>query len=124
MSTADVVVSGALFHSCARTCINLDLLVGDQLTAFLGTVDPAGFDTAARFTEIMEIVTDRFAEPEPIVERIGVEMMKVWCEFGPGKQLITRGVDFIQGPPGRTGAFTLESLDEHAGTAVMLDRRD
>ena len=40
----------------------------------------------------MEIVSDRFAEPEPIVERIGVEMMKVWCEFGPGKQLITRGV--------------------------------
>jgi serine/threonine protein kinase len=58
--------------------------------------------------------------------------MKVWYEFGPGKQIITRGVDFIrfqtssqgyhsviQGPPERTGAFTLESLDEGAGTAVI-----
>ena len=132
MPTADVVVSGALFHSFARACINLDLLVGDPLTDFLATVDPAGFDTAARFAEIIELVTDRFTEPEPIVERIGVEMMKVWYEYGPGKQIITRGVDFIrfqtssqgyhsviQGPPERTGAFTLESLDEAAGAAVI-----
>lgn len=129
---ADILVSGALFHSFARACINLDLLVGDHLTAFLATVDPAGFDTAARFTEITELVTGRFAEPEPIVERIGVEVMKVWYEFGPGKQVITCGVDFIrfqtssqgyhsviQGPPERTGSFTLESLDEDAGVAVI-----
>ena len=67
-----------------------------------------------------------------ILEQIGIEMMKGWYHHGPGKSIISSGVDFlnfqtsskgfrsvIQGPPERIGNFDLMDFNEAGGRASV-----
>ena len=81
---------------------------------------------------MLRIVLERYSDPGPILEQIGIEMMRFWYNVGPGKQYVRRGVDFlrfqtssegyysvIKGDPGQIGEFTLVDLNEQEGTAIV-----
>jgi hypothetical protein len=122
-------VLGVFVASFFRACVHLNILMGDEVAA-LGDVKPDEWLPAARFTDAFASLDRRFRNFEPIKERIGIEMMRLWYEFGPGRKIVRRGVDFlhyqtgsegyhsvVRGPAGQIGAFTLEALDEAGGRA-------
>jgi hypothetical protein len=131
MSTVGVEVMGVFLQALARACVNLRLLVGQEAAAACA-VEPGVWYPASRFVDLFERVTGRFPTPEPIKERIGVEMMKLWYDPGPGRAIIKTAVDFLRyqtgsagyhsltrGPADAKGAFLLEALDEGGGRAVV-----
>jgi hypothetical protein len=124
-----VEVSGVFLLSFARACINLHVVAGEDL-ASITSVDPMSWVPVDRFLAIMKMIETRYRDFEPIKERLGAEMMKIWFEHGPGKSIVKQGVDFlhhqtgsngyhsvVRGPADRIGAFVLESVDAERGTA-------
>jgi hypothetical protein len=124
-----VEVSGMFLLSFARACINLQVVAGEELES-LSSVAPGEWVTVDRFVGVLRQIESRYPEFEPIKERIGAEMMKLWYEHGPGRQIVTRGVDFlhhqtgsngyhsvVRGPAALTGSFVLEAIDEERGVA-------
>jgi len=122
-------VLGVFVASFFRACVHLNILMGDEVAA-LGDVRPDEWLPAARFTSAFASLDRRFRNFEPVKERIGIEMMRLWYELGPGRSIVKRGVDFlhyqtgsegyhsvVRGPAAEIGAFTLEALDESAGRA-------
>ncbi|TNE91108.1 MAG: hypothetical protein EP330_06580 [Deltaproteobacteria bacterium] len=123
---------GFFLHSFLRAAVNINaLLPGDDVEQLLAA-DPASWYPASAFTGRMDALAERFTDFEPIQQRIGEEMMRLWFEFGPGRQIVTTSVDFlrfqtgsegyrsvIRGPDHLVGAFDLVALDESAGTASV-----
>jgi hypothetical protein len=122
---------GIFLQSFAGACINLKLLIGDD-AARLTSAAPDVWYPAELFVDSVRSITSRFADAEPIKERIGMEMMRGWYERGPGRSIVSRGVEFLQfqtgsggyrsvvrGPEELIGAFELEELDETAGRACV-----
>jgi hypothetical protein len=81
---------------------------------------------------ILNLVGEKYSNPAPIFERIGIEMMNLWYSKGPGKNIVKRGVEFlhfqtssegyysvIRGNPDQIGDFSLLSLDEEKGSAAV-----
>lgn len=125
-----VQLSGVFIGSLSRACVNLGYLLGPE--ADVEDTTPDGWYPASRFTNVLTRLASRFAHFDPIAERVGMEMMKLWYEAGPGHQIVRRGVDFlahqassegyrsvVRGPDAVIGQFVLETLDEAAGLAVV-----
>jgi hypothetical protein len=122
---------GVFLQALANACLNLHLLAGDEAVEACA-VEPMRWYPASRFEELFQRVVGRFPTPEPVRERIGVEMMRLWYDPGPGRSIISRAADFLRyqtgsegyhsltrGPADRKGAFTLAELDEARGRAVV-----
>lgn len=120
---------GIFLQSFARACINLKLLFADSAESLIEST-PEGWYPARRFIDAVCSIEGRFPNPEPIKERLGIEMMTLWYEHGPGRSIVKRGVDFlrfqtssagyhsvVRGPVAAVGEFALEALDENAGRA-------
>ena len=71
--------------------------------------------------------------PGSILEQVGEAMMQGWYHFGPGKEIISSGVDFlryqtgsegyqslVQGPSDVIGDFRLDSLDESQCQSLVV----
>lgn len=127
-----VELSSIFLLSFGRACVNLQALTGGELDHLLAGVEESQWVDAAVFFKVLALVESRFANFEPILERIGAEMMKLWYEFGPGRSIVRKAVDFlhfqtgsggyasvVRGPGESTGSFSLASLDEESGTAVV-----
>lgn len=127
-----VELSNIFLLSFGRACVNLQALTGGELDHLLAGVEGTQWARAALFSNVLAQVESRFAHFDPILERIGVEMMKLWYEFGPGRSIVKKAVDFlhfqtgsggyasvVRGPSDITGSFSLVSLDEESGTAVV-----
>ena len=128
----EVQVSGALFLAFRQACINLNFYIDEDTRALFEELQPAEWYPLETFTNVLRIVVERYSDPAPILEQIGIEMMKFWYDVGPGKLHVKRGVDFlrfqtssegyysvIRGDPGRIGEFTLVDLNEQEGTAIV-----
>lgn len=122
---------GIFLQSFGHACVNLKLLLGAQGDALIAS-SPQGWYPASHFLEAVSSVESRFPDPAPIKERLGVEMMKLWYEHGPGRSIVKCGVDFlvfqtgssgyhsvVRGPASAVGEFALETLDERAGRAQV-----
>lgn len=128
---AGVEVSGIFVGSFARACVNIGILGGSELEE-LTAVAPSDSCPADRFVAFFASLERRFRSFEPIKERIGVEMMRLWYESGPGRSIVRRGVDFlrhqtgsegyhavVRGPAERVGSFSLVFVDEARGEAEV-----
>ena len=122
---------GIFLQSFGNACVNLKLLFGGQAEPLLAS-SPEAWYPASRFLDAVRSIEARFPDPEPIKERLGIEMMKLWYERGPGRNIVARGVDFVRfqtssngyhsvvrGPASAVGEFALETLDETAGRATV-----
>lgn len=126
----DVELLGIFLLSFGRACINLELLSSDAELAPIAQVRPDEWCRSDAYRELFAKIMARYTRPDPIKERIGAEMMKLWYEEGPGHAIVKRGVDFlhhqtgshgyrsvVRGPDSALGAFTLDHLDVARGRA-------
>jgi len=126
----DLRVFGATLQGFAQACINLNIVAGAKAENLLGDIEITGWYPFEKLREIERVVMQAYENSAPILERVGMEMMLGWYNFGPGKQIIKRGVDFlhfqtgsqgyasvVNGPEELVGSFNLEFLDEESGRA-------
>ena len=122
---------GIFLQSFGNACVNLKLLLGEQAEVLLSS-KPDHWYSAGRFFDAVRSIEARFPDPAPIKERLGIEMMKLWYEHGPGRAIVKRGVDFVRfqtgsngyhsvvrGPAALVGEFALEAIDEEQGRATV-----
>lgn len=128
-----VEISGPLFLAFGAACVNLSLYLQPEDEAFLATVRPDGWYPLERFQRLMAVVSGVYHDPMPILRRLGAFMMSAWYHNGPGRELVSSGVDFlrfqtsshgyrsvIRGPKPALGDFRLVALDEEMGTATVV----
>jgi len=124
-----VEVQGVFLRSFAGACVNLRILAGEE-AAVLAAAEPNGWYPADGFLLALSTLGERFHDFDPIKERIGVEMMQLWYDRGPGRTIVNKGVDFlhhqtgsqgyhgvVRGRAEAIGDFALERFDEAAGRA-------
>lgn len=124
-----VELLGMFVQSFARACVNLKILADSEVQAVLAS-PPDGFISAERFEALLTSIEGRYRNFDPIKERVGVEMMKLWYEFGPGRQQVQTGLGFLElqvsstgyrsvvrGPDELVGNFAIELLDPAGGRA-------
>jgi hypothetical protein len=125
-------VFGATIQGFAQACINLNIVAGSKATELISDIDVNGWYPFERLREIERIVAESYENAAPILERVGAEMMLTWYNLGPGKGIISRGVDFLYfqtgsqgyasvvvGPEELVGSFDLEQIDEASGRALI-----
>lgn len=128
--TDQLEVFGALLMGYAQACVNLNIVAGTRAAALTAELEVNQWYPFARLKELEEIVLKAYADNAPIMERVGIEVMSSWYHHGPGKHIISRGIDFltfqtgsegyqsvVKGPEHLVGRFFLESSSEDAGTA-------
>lgn len=127
-----VEMFGAILMSFAQACINLNILAAEDQAADFKGFEPMQWYPAERYARMIAFINQKYTDPAPIKEKVGIEMMRLWYEFGPGKQIVKKGVDFlhfqassqgfhsvVRGDPSRVGTFTLEKIDEASGKAIV-----
>ena len=126
----ELVVFGATIQGYAQACINLNIVAGAKAENLVGEIEVNGWYPFEKLREIERVVLEAYENAGPILERVGMEMMLGWYNYGPGKNIIKRGVDFlrfqtgsqgyasvVKGPERLVGSFNLEFLDEEKGKA-------
>ena len=126
----ELKVFGATVQGYAQACINLNIVAGAKAENLIGEIEITGWYPFEKLREIERVVLQAYENAGPILERVGMEMMLGWYNYGPGKEIITKGVDFlhfqtgsqgyasvIKGPENLVGSFKLDFLDEEGGRA-------
>lgn len=128
----ELKVMGATILGFAQACINLNIIAGSRATSLISNIKPTSWYPFQRLRDIESIVLESYEYTAPIMERVGMEMMLSWYKFGPGADIIKRGVEFlkfqsgsqgyasvVQGPEELVGSFNLVKLDEKNGKALI-----
>ena len=124
-------ILGTLFLSFGQACKNYKFLKPGEPN-FPETINAERWYPLEFFLNTLNVIRNKYSDPSPIFEQIGIEMMNLWYLQGPGKQIISRGVDFlrfqtssegyyslIKGTPDKIGEFSLLDLNEIEGTAIV-----
>jgi hypothetical protein len=74
---------------------------------FLEQIKPDEWYPLEQVLDILNIVGEKYSDPAPIFERIGIEMMSLWYSQGPGKEIIKRGVDFLHFQTSSEGYYSV-----------------
>ncbi|MHA1829550.1 MAG: hypothetical protein ACTSX6_13000 [Candidatus Heimdallarchaeaceae archaeon] len=125
-------VFGGLIAGFNQACINLNIVAGSETKSLIKDVEVDKWYPFKILRDLEGIVIKNYENYEPILERAGAEMMLTWYNFGPGKQIIDRGVDFlhfqsgsqgytsvVKGPKELVGSFILVKLEEKLGKALI-----
>ena len=128
-----LIVAGSTLQGFAQACINLNIVAGAKAENLIGEIEVTGWYPFQKLREIETVVMQTYENAAPILERVGMEMMLSWYNFGPGKQIIKSGVDFlsfqtgsqgyasvVKGPEDLVGSFNLEYLDVANGQAKII----
>ncbi|MFO0665385.1 MAG: hypothetical protein U0174_15630 [Polyangiaceae bacterium] len=126
-----IEILGIFPQSFARACINLSLLGDVDLAPQLES-RPDAWSSGADFAELLQRLGERYRDFDPIKERIGEEMMRLWYEFGGGRSVVSSGIDYlkfqvgsqgyrsvVRGPEAAIGSFDLVNLDVDQGRATV-----
>jgi len=121
-------VFGATIQGFAQACINLNIMAGSKANNLIKDVEVNKWYPFEILRDLERIVIESYENVEAILERVGIEMMQIWYNFGPGKQIIHGGVDFlrfqsgsqgyasvVKGPEELVGSFKLVKLEEKLG---------
>ncbi len=128
----ELKVFGATLQGFARACIDLKIIAGPEANKVVDDVEINKWYPFKRLRDIESIVMENYRNPEPILEKAGAEMMTIWFNFGPGKQIIDGGIDFlkfqtssqgydsvVKGPKDIVGSFELVEIDEKNGKCLI-----
>jgi hypothetical protein len=131
-SGGELLVHGALVVGYAQACVNLHIVAGRRAAELVHDLDVTRWYPLSRWRELERVVVQAYQRSDAIMVKVGMEMMAGWYQFGPGKDLIRSGADFLQfqtgsngftsvvrGPPELVGAFEIRSFDPAAGRAVV-----
>jgi len=128
----ELEVFGATILGFAKACINLNIVAGSEPSDLIKDMEVNKWYPFEILRDLERIVIENYENVEPILERVGMEMMQIWYNFGPGKQIIDGGVDFlrfqsgsqgyasvVKGPEELVGSFKLVKLEEKLGKALI-----
>jgi hypothetical protein len=128
----ELEVFGATILGFAQACIHLNIVAGPKANDLVKEIEVNKWYPFEILRDLERIVIETYEKVEPILERVGIEMMQTWFNFGPGKQIINRGVDFlrfqsgsqgyasvVKGPEELVGSFKLIKLEEKLGKALI-----
>ncbi len=126
-------VAGVFLLSLGQASVNLRMLASASFDELVRGMKPDGWYEKELFTAALDKVTSRFADPAPMLERVGFEMMRLWYEHGPGRSIVSNGPEFlrfqsgsegyrslVRGTEEETGGFFLTEMDDAAGRALMV----
>jgi hypothetical protein len=126
----DIELGGVLLLAAGQALVHLRVLEGAWVEELSSGVDQGSYYPYSRFATLLAAAEERHKDVEPVLTELGIQMMKDWYNFGPGKSLVTSGVGFlhhqtgsegyrsiVRGPESLVGHFRLAALDEKAGTA-------
>ncbi|MBN1409888.1 MAG: hypothetical protein JW969_03525 [Spirochaetales bacterium] len=132
MANEETKVFGALIQGYLGACLNLNIVAGKKIMDFQTQIQTTGWYPLSRWVELERTVLQSYKNANAILVRVGMEMMKAWYNFGPGKTLINRGSDFlhyqtgsggyesvIKGPKKQVGSFELVKMDGRKGFATV-----
>jgi hypothetical protein len=132
LSNNELKVFGALIMGYAQACLNLNIIAGRKVTDFISNIQPTEWYPLSQWAELEKIVLQSYRNADAILERVGMEMMMAWYHYGPGKNIIVKGSDFlyfqtgsegyvsvVKGPAEMVGSFELTSIDKSGGKAVV-----
>lgn len=127
-----LLVHGSLMVGYAQACRNLNIVVGREVHQRSSDLEVNRWYPLSEWKSLEKLVTGHYVDVDPILVKVGMEMMTGWYEFGPGQSLIEGGVDFlhfqtegggfrsvVKGPPGRVGTFELAHFDRKRGRATV-----
>lgn len=130
--TKELKVLGATIHGFAQACINLNIVVSAEASSLIKDIYITEWYPFELLRDIEKRVIQSYVNVGPIMERVGMEMMFSWYNFGPGRQIVKRGIDFlifqtgsqgyasvVEGPERIVGSFDLIKLDEEEGKALI-----
>lgn len=125
-------VFGATILGFAEACKDLNIVAGSRAGELVSGVEVNKWYPFKRLRDIEATVIETYKDAGPILERAGAEMMLTWYNLGPGKEIITTGVDFlrfqsgsqgyasvVKGPEDLIGSFELVEIDENKGKALI-----
>lgn len=128
----ELEVFGATILGFAQACIHLNIVAGSKTNDLIKDIEVNKWYPFENLRDLERIVIESYENVEPILERVGTEMMQTWYNFGPGKQIIDGGVDFlhfqsssqgyasvVKGPEELVGSFKLVKLEEKLGKALI-----
>lgn len=129
---ANVWVRGTLCLAVGQACINLNFFIDEPTKALLAQIHPEEWCPLSTYRNLLDVVAKRYVDPAPIIEQIGVEMVRIWSQNGIDRTRIRNGIDFlyfqtsseayytmVKGSPEIIGDFVLVDIDERQGTAVV-----
>lgn len=132
MTKSTLDVFGVLIQGYAQACLNLNIVAGKKALDFIGNINPLEWYPLEKWVELEKIVIQSYKNVNPIMVRVGMEMMFAWYNYGPGKELIKKGEDFlhyqtgsqgfvsvIKGPKEQVGNFELVSINNKTGKATI-----
>jgi hypothetical protein len=106
------------------------MLGGPEMEELCAGVEPMNRYPYVRFHALLDAVGRRLRDMDPVLEELGVQMMSDWYKLGPGKDVVSTGVGFLEyqtgsegyrsvvdGPPLAIGEFALDQIDKKAGSA-------
>ncbi len=127
-----LLVHGSLMMGYAQACQSLKIVIGRDARRYIDGLEINRWYPLSAWRSLEELVVRHYAAVGPILVKVGMEMMKGWYHLGPGRELITRGQDFlhfqtggggfrsvVKGPPERVGTFELAYFDPKRGRAVV-----
>jgi hypothetical protein len=116
----------------AQACMNLNIVAGQQAMQLISGLQISDWYPLSRWHELEGLVLRSYRNSGPILVKVGMEMMRLWYQHGPGRSLVDRGASFlgfqtgsggfksvVLGPPEGVGSFDLISFDEQRGYAVV-----
>ena len=125
-------VYGATLQGFAQACVNLNIVAGRNAGDLLTDIEVDSWYPFERLAEMESLVIESYEDVGPILERVGMEMMLGWYNYGPGSVIISKGVDFLHfqtgsqgyasvvvGPEELVGSFSLEEVDLVNGRATI-----
>ena len=132
METQKMEGFGALLQGYAQACLNLNIIAGTGAMESVSDINTTRWYPLSKWVEMERIVVQSYENSDPIMLRVGMEMMYAWYESGPGKTLIERGIDFlyfqtgsegyvsgVKGAPKEVGSFELTAIDMENGSATV-----
>ncbi len=128
----EMEVFGATILGFVQACVHLNIVAGPKANDLIKDIEVNKWYRFEKLRDIERIVIESYENVEPILERVGMEMMQIRYNFGPGKQIIDGGVDFlhfqsgsqgyasvVKGSDELVGSFKLVKLEEKLGKALI-----
>ena len=83
-----IELSGFFVLSFSRACINLNAIVGDEMASWSTGSIRRDWLPASSFRAALDLIADRYPQSSRSWSASGMEMMRLWYEFGPGRSVV------------------------------------
>ncbi|MCA9709190.1 MAG: hypothetical protein KDK70_25320 [Myxococcales bacterium] len=127
-----LLVHGSLLVGYAQACRNLNIVVGGDVLRRMHDLEVNRWYPLRDWNTMERLVIRHYFDVDPILVKVGMEMMTGWYHHGPGRSLIGGGLDFlhfqtggggfrsvVKGPPDSVGTFELARFEPERGRATV-----